>query len=202
MLHRFLQILFFIFWSAHAAATIVTTNSESRSTSFFAGAQAATIKFDQGVVTGYGLTLGSQYLLTNKIAAEMSFNQIYGTSANNSASGSVQAIGTAIQTGVLYSVLGSLGKTNKTYQINGQPVVQLKNLRRWNTQVGVGFDQYWFNGTDAVYPASGLCYFITGELPIWKDHWVKPTVRFASLTSGQGDPITVTQYLLAFSFYF
>jgi hypothetical protein len=186
----------------YAAATEVELNTKELRSSFVAGLQMANFKLPTGKLSGYGLSLGADLALTQSIAGQAYFTQVFGAAPATSSSG-VQTICTGFQLGVAYVLLGAQGSKIETVDLNGRALVEVQKPRRWNLKIGAGYDQFWLNGTESIYPASGFAYFISGEVPVGSSNiWIKPSYRISSLAVSNGSQIDLSAAMLAFDIRF
>lgn len=169
----------------------VSTNKSTYK--LLAGPQFSKLSLETGELSGFGLAIGASALLGHKFAATMILNQAYGQ-------GGMQALFSGILVGASYAVLGQYGESEETIEFNRQTVASIGGRKRWTVSVGGGFDQYWLNGSEAVYAASGVAGFISAEVPLYGGLWLQPEIRFSSLSTGSQGSITANSIQIFFQY--
>lgn len=192
----------FLSQKVFANSGFVSMSSEQVRSRFFIGPQASQFTLTTGSLSGFGLAIGYEYFLSSNFSTEIAFGQIFGQPASKNSSSVLQSITSSIQTGVSYALFGKFGSRIDNIQYQGITAARIREKREFNLRVGLGLDQYWFNGSEAIYPASGVAAFMSSDFSVFDKFWIKPTVRCANLTSGTGAAITAISGGLIFDFSF
>ncbi len=181
---------------AFANVSAFSIVKESKNFEIFFGAHQSQIKSASSTLNGIGLTFGGHLNLTKKVRGSLLFFQAYSQT---------ESLGRAMYTGIganiSYSLLGQFGENTESIEMDGRSIVSINNKRRWNLNVGMGFDQYWLNATEVVFPVSGPSWVIGTEFEVF-GAWLGPQLRMAELTKGNGEKVTVTNPQLLFIFEF
>lgn len=149
---RLLKALVIILFCSHAGAEGLSLGSsydEKNSLLVFSGEYNSFV-LPTGSLTGFGPKLNFNHFFSEKMAIDTYFSTAFGSDAG------VQSSFTGMGAYLTYAVLGTCCSSSKTVTVGGFPTItertELGNL----LQVGVGVDQAFLNGSQNVYPSSGL----------------------------------------------
>jgi hypothetical protein len=200
----FLLILACSFFSGFAfaaesdAPNDVSVEEQMTRYHIFVGLETVSFQLGTGGLTGNGIYAGFETYMNKKFGLDISLNQVYGQQNQGSSGGSpFQVIATAIQLGVSYPLIGDFNESVQSISVDGKRVIKDTENRSSTLRIGVGTDEYWFSGSSSVYPASGLDVFLNGTYKIY-GHWFRPGIRYSSLSSNSGLPITALMINLGF----
>jgi len=160
---------------------------------FYAGVLYAQASSPTGSLSGEGVNVRASYLPSDKFDLSLGFTQAL------TVAGSPTSLFSGFTSDISYSILGSQRELENTIIVDGHPAVFEKKARTWSLNAGLGFDQYWFNGSSNVYPASGLALSVSSSLPLW-GIWIRPEFRVDRLTTGFSQSVTVNSFYLNFEF--
>lgn len=145
----FLLLLLFAFRAGAEGLSLETSTEEK--TSFLAfSLDYGRFTLPEGSIVGYGGQLDFTHFFSSSISVDAYFSSALGND------GGISSTFTGFGGYINYLVLGQCCSARHTVSVAGFPTVteteKLGNL----LQLGVGVDQYFLNGTQSVYPASGL----------------------------------------------
>lgn len=180
-----------------ASANNFSVQTNQINSNFYIGLETSQFTLPTGKLNGMGMGVGYEYYINQKFSADISFGQVFGSKGSSSI---FQSLCAAIHTGVSYSLFGYLGSSVELIQYSGNTVVRNMRSREFNIRLGIGMDQFWFNGTESVYPASGPVIYLVSDMAIVKSYWIRPFVRYSQLTSGTGVAMTGLTGGLSFDF--
>ena len=99
---------------------------------------------------GYAGELLASYGLTPKVAIQLGLDQAM------SSEGGITILYTGIHSAVSYAVTGDYIKSNSVLNVNERPTLQLHSGDEPLLGVEGGLDQFFFNGTSRIVPATGF----------------------------------------------
>ncbi len=149
---KLLKVLLLILFCGRAGAqglSLQTTNDDRKSLLVVSG-EYISFTLPTGRLSGFGAKLNFNHFFTEDIAVDTYFSTAFGSDNG------VQSSFTGLGGYLTYAVLGRCCSSSKTVTVGGFPTItettELENL----LQVGFGFDQFFLNGSQNVYPSSGL----------------------------------------------
>ena len=98
----------------------------------------------------YAAELLASYGLTQKVAIQLGLDQAM------SSEGGVTIVYTGIHSAVSYAITGDYIKSNSVLNVNERPTLQLHSGDEPLLGVEAGLDQFFFNGTSRIVPATGF----------------------------------------------
>lgn len=162
-----LLLLLFLFcgFSVHADNDVLSLTSKkeaSRSTLGLA-ADISQFKFTGASIQGSGIKADFTHYLTDRIGAEVFLS----TALTNSGSNSFNGFGTYAH----YSFFSDCCGLTQKLKIGGQDLLEEQIPRSFKLQVGVGLNQYLFNGSSGVYSMSGPGAMVQAVDTFWGFTW-------------------------------
>jgi hypothetical protein len=129
------------------------------------GYENSIFKLKKGDIKGSGAQVDFQHALN----LDFTFQVFISTALNsqNSVSSSFTGLGSYFY----YSVYGQCCETKNNATVEGVSLISESRLMPANLLVGIGVNQYTFNGTSSTYPASGLGFSIKYQFNYWKYRW-------------------------------
>lgn len=101
-------------------------------------------------LTGYNLEGSATYALSDRTAALLSIAQSLDTADG------ISVLFTGVRLGFGYTIFGNYLRLNTSVKVNEQETVSILSDDRSLLATDLGIEQYLFNATDRVVPATGL----------------------------------------------
>lgn len=188
----FLSLLFcgFSARADHDTLSLSSKKEASRSTLGLA-ADVSQFSFSGASIQGSGLKADFTHYLTDRIGAEVFLS----TALTNSGSNSFNGFGTYAH----YSFFSNCCGLTQKIKVGGQDLLEEQIPRSFKLQVGVGLNQYLFNGSSGVYSMSGPGAMIQAVDTFWGFTWFGGA-RTMILSNGHVNASGLSFYLgLSFS---
>ena len=161
---------------------------------FMLGVEMTGLNLGSSSLTGAGIHLAYEYGFNKNWSILPSFALVAALS------GSSGYLYSSIDANFRYSLFGSLGTTQRKIIHDGKTIVSQTEERQNRFCLTAGLEQLFLNGTQAVYPASGITFGIAYLFPIL-NHWTEISIRDGQLTSGSRSVSTIIIDLsLAFAY--
>lgn len=138
------------FVSINASALEIKTETSTSSNYLSASGEFAQFTLPEGYIRGDGLRVDFMHYFSNK----MSFDAFLGSAVNSQSS--VSSSFTGLGGYFYYTAFGNCCAMKKTISSGGAPILIETQAKKNSVSVGVGLDQFFLNGTAAVYSVSGL----------------------------------------------
>lgn len=141
---------------------------------FFVGGELATLQSPNSSLSGFGIQVGYQYLLSNRFSFDGSLSQIFGDGV------------TALYTGVVVSARWApyrefaMRRTEILFEGRGVYEERPTSDNVW--AFGMQFNQLFLNGVTSIYNATGVGFVASYETHFW-GRQVRPEFRYAQMTA-------------------
>lgn len=132
---------------------------------------------------GYNLEGLADYALTDSTAVQLSLNQSLDT-ANG-----ISVLFTGLRLGAAYAWWGQFTHRNSLLEVNGTDTLNVRSPDASMFVTDVGIEQYLFNGSDRIVPATGLSLGSRFDKTLWHMR-LSAMVRYGSLVIAK-DPVTM-----------
>jgi hypothetical protein len=160
-------------WASEATSSLQVVQTINHG-KFFAGGEVASLQSPNESLSGFGMQVGYQYLLSSRLSFDGSLSQIYGKGI------------TALYSGIVVSARWApfkefaLNRTEILFE--GKGVYEERPSTSNVFAIGVQFNQLFLNGVTSVYNATGIGFVASYETRFW-ERQVRPEVRFAQMTA-------------------
>lgn len=134
-------------------------------------------------LTGYNLEGLADYALREKLAVQISINQ-----SLDMANG-ISVLFTGLRLGGAYAWWGDFTHKSSLLQVNNQDTLSVRSPESTMLVTDIGIEQYLFNGTDRIIPATGLSLGGRYDWPMWGLR-MSAMFRYGSLVIGE-NPVTM-----------
>lgn len=167
---------------ADAVSGISLSNSK-RTGSFFAGGELAILDSPTESLSGYGLQVGYQYVLTGRYAVDASLSQIYGSGAGGSG---LTALYSGISAAFRWAPFREFSQNKSDILFEGRKIFQetIKNESLWS--FGIQMNQLFLNGDTSIYNATGLGVVVSYDTNAF-GYDIRPEFRYAMMTANVQD---------------
>ncbi len=149
---RLLKVVFSIILIASSAQALDLKSEVTEQRSVIsASGEISQFNLKEGDITGSGIKIDFAHNFSQEMKVEL-----YLSTALSAQSSSLQSSFTGLGSYIYYSLLGSCCNLRKNYSVYGTTVMSETVESKNNLEVGVGLDQFFLNGSKAVYSSSGF----------------------------------------------
>ena len=134
-------------------------------------------------LVGYNLEGLADYAIVDKTAVQISINQ-----SLDMANG-ISVLFTGLRLGAAHAWWGEFTQKSSLLEVNNQDTLAVRPVDQTMLVTDVGIEQYLFNGTDRIVPATGLSLGMRYDRTIWGLR-VSAMVRYGSLVIS-ADPVAM-----------
>lgn len=134
-------------------------------------------------LVGYNLEGLADYAIVDKTAVQISINQ-----SLDMANG-ISVLFTGLRLGAAHAWWGEFTQKSSLLEVNNQDTLAVRPVDQTMFVTDVGIEQYLFNGTDRIVPATGLSLGVRYDRTIWGLR-VSAMVRYGSLVIS-ADPVAM-----------
>lgn len=132
---------------------------------------------------GYNLEGLADYAIRDKTAVQISLNQ------SLSMAGGISVLFTGLRLGAAHAWWGEFTQRSSLLEVNSQDTLAVRPNESTMFVTDVGIEQYLFNGTDRIVPATGLSLGGRMDKTIWGMR-LSAMLRYGSLVIS-ADPVTM-----------
>lgn len=176
-------VLILICSRAGAQGLSLQSSTEERRSLLVISGEYNSFTLPTGSLTGFGAKLNFNHFFTDSVAVDTYFSTAFGSD------GGVQSSFTGMGAYLTYAVLGSCCSANKTVTVSGFPTITEKTELSNLLQVGIGVDQFFMNGSQNVYPSSGVGLSLSYDFGMLDRHFrvsTRASMMTASRMKNQG----------------
>lgn len=145
---------------------------------FYVGGEASSLHSSSDTLTGYGLLVGYNYILSGRWALDATLSQIYGTGQG------LTALYTGISASARWAPFREFFQGKSALIYEGQRVFEEVSANDGVVGIGLQMNQLFLNGNSSVYNATGLGAILTYDTRVW-GRSVRPDLRYAIMTANE-----------------
>lgn len=177
-----LSAIFILFATSAAWSQNLDLHTETHSQPNFLAISAENSQFTlpEGTILGSGVKAEFDH----SFSSDFGFNLFLSTAFTGQTGG--QSSFTGLGGNFSYNLLGECCAAERVVSLAGRPVLLERKELGTIVQLAVGADQYFLNGSKAVYSASGLSIGVNCDFNVW-NYRIRASVRQSSLVANQTD---------------
>jgi hypothetical protein len=141
------------------------TEEQTQRLSFNFGVESGSFARGGVSVTGIGPAVGISLAISDDFRGDVLFGQTFSSLT------SLGVLYTAVRTRLNYALLGSYLPKRDRILVGDATVAELKSIPASVLGIALGVDQYFFNGSQVVAPASGGSVGVSYEFPLAGLRW-------------------------------